>query len=387
MRLTSVRPRLLSIITVVAALALADDSGSEPLSQGPTTSKTAPTQPAAPVHSLDRNPRPQLQAKSVYAAPPNTVYVLAGSGPRLTDHPALFRSGDGGQHFARVHLPSAKPFLWLKFVDAEHGYAVLGGVGLNQRTSLMYTTDGARSWHPATLPRAESHISAIDGQGGRVFAAAIQCPHTQTCPHGNARIYSSALGSKSWHPTAATFPRHDLAGGVGFTAWGDSIWITLGNGMEPRQVTMMSTDSGRTFAPSNTSNAVACYPNATSAQITWTTCSTGMLLAFYRHSGEMNPQKLPIAGAGTGGTFLNPLDDHDAYFGTAMGSDAGLYLTRDGGHTFDRLAGLPRLLVRSMNTGQLVFLDTAIGIAPLSGPNLLRTSNGGHTWHAVRFTQ
>jgi hypothetical protein len=392
-RLTSVRPRLLATITVVAALALAGCSGSEPRSHGPTTSKTTPTQPSVPVHSHDRNPPSQLQAKSVFTAPPDAVYVLAGSGPRLTDHPALFRSGDGGQHFARVHLPSAhsgaigaKPFLWLRFVDAEHGYAVLGGVDLNQPTTLMYTTDGARSWHPTTLPRAGGHISAIDGHGGQVFAATIQCRNPQNCPRGSAHIYASALGSKTWRPTAASLPRHDLAGGVGFTAWGDSIWVTLGNGMEPGQVTMMSTDAGATFAPGTTSNGIACYPDATSPQIVWITCSTGMFLAFYRLSGEGNQQKLPIAGAGTGGTFLDPLDDQEAYFGTAIGSHAGLYLTRDGGHTFDRVASLPRLLVRSMKTDQIVFLNTAVGIAPLSGSNLLRTSNGGRSWHTVRFT-
>jgi photosystem II stability/assembly factor-like uncharacterized protein len=272
------------------------------------------------------------------------------------------------------------------FVDSEHGYAVLGGDDLNQPTTLMYTTDGARSWRSATLPRTGGHISAIDGHGGRVFAATIQCRNPQTCPRGTARIYSSALGSKAWHRTGTTFPQHNFAGGIGFTAWGDSIWITLGNGMEPRQTTMMSTDSGRTFATSNTSNAVACYPDATSAQITWTTCSTGMFLAFYRHSGEGNQEKLPIAGAGTGGTFLDPLDDQDAYFGTAIGNHAGLYLTRDGGHTFDRVASLPRLLVRAMKTDQLVFLNTSVGIAPLSGPNLLRTTNGGRSWHTVGFT-
>ena len=35
-------------------------------------------------------------------APPHTVYVLAGSGSRLTDDPALFRSRDDGQSWAEL---------------------------------------------------------------------------------------------------------------------------------------------------------------------------------------------------------------------------------------------------------------------------------------------
>jgi hypothetical protein len=319
--------------------------------------------------------------------------VLAGSGSTLTDHLALFRSSDRGGHFARVELPTAEsgsgdaePFVWLTFVDAEHGYAVLGGVDLNQPSTLMYTTDGAHSWHPARLPGIAGHISAIDGHGGQVFAATIQCRYPQSCPHASARIYSSAVGSKTWHLTAASMPRHDLAGGLGFAAWGDSIWLSLGNGIDARQVTMMSTDSGRTFAPTNTSNAIACHPEATSRQVMWNSCSTGMLLTFSRLSGQGNQEQLPIAGTGTGGTFLDPLDDQEAYFGTAAGNRAGLYLTRNGGHTFNRVANLPRQLVRAMNTDQLVFLNTAVGFAPLSGPYLLRTINGGRSWHTVRFT-
>jgi hypothetical protein len=325
-------------------------------------------------------------------APPHTVYVLAGSGSRLIDDPALFRSRDDGRHFTRTHLPgahsgamAAKPLRWLTFLDAEHGYAVLGGVDLDQPTTLMYTTDGARSWHPATFPRGGGHISAIDGHGGQVFAVTVDCRNPETCPRGRAHVYSSTLGSRTWHATGGSLPRGDLAGGVGFTAWGASIWVTLGNGTEPQQVTKVSQDSGRTFAPRDTSHAVSCHPDATSAQTTWTTCSTGMLLAFYRLSAEGKPERLPVAGSGTGGTFLDPLGDWDAYFGTAAGHHAGLYRTHDGGRTFDRVASLPRLLVRSMKTDQLVFLDPSVGIAPLRGPNVLRTGDGGRTWHTVRL--
>jgi photosystem II stability/assembly factor-like uncharacterized protein len=148
---------------------------------------------------------------------------------------------------------------------------------------------------------------------------------------------------------------------------------------------MVSTNSGRTFASRNSASAVSCHPDATSAQIAWVTCSTSMLLAFYRLSKDGSQKALPIAGPGTGGTFLDPLGDQTAYFGTAVGSHAGLYLTRDGGSTFARVAALPTLLVRSMKTDQLVFLDTSVGIAPLSGPHLLRTGDGGHTWHRVSF--
>ena len=323
-------------------------------------------------------------------ASPRVAYLLAGSGPSAEGHPALFRTGDGGAHFRQVTAPVVRgrtgrplPILTLVFVDPNHGYAIAGDPRVNRPAVLLYTADAARSWRRARLPgAAAAHVDSVAGHGGRVFAAAIRCSSPVRCR--DVTVYSSPTGSGSWHRTGAALPARDSESGVGLAAWGSTVWLMLGMGDSRHPMTLRSTNSARTFTTlPPTTYAVTCSPAATSVRVIWTSCRTGTMLAFQRTSGGGSGRSLPVEGAGTGDTFLDPLSDSVAYFGTAFGRQAGLYRTRDGGRRFTSVAGFPRRAARSGIAAQVTFLDTRVGLAILRGLNLLRTADGGHTWRRI----
>ena len=56
-----------------------------------------------------------------------------------------------------------------------------------------------------------------------------------------------------------------------------------------------------------------------------------MMMGFFRSENGRPDVNLPMGGAGTGNTFLDALTDDTAVFGTAVGDQAGLYLSTDRG--------------------------------------------------------
>ncbi|MGZ6797978.1 MAG: WD40/YVTN/BNR-like repeat-containing protein [Nocardioidaceae bacterium] len=311
------------------------------------------------------------------------------TGPSAQGHPALFRISDCGAHFRQVTAPVVRartgrplPILKLVFVGPDHGYAIVGPPRVSRPTVLLYTADAARSWRRARLPgAAAAHIDAVAGHGGQVFAAAIRCGRPVRCR--KVAVYYSPTGSGNWHRTGAALPARDSDSRVGLAAWGATVWLMLGVGDSRHPVTLRSVNSARTFTTLPPTYAVVCSPAATSVRVVWTSCRTGMMFAFQRTSGRGPVRSLPVAGAGTGDTFLDPLSDSVAYFGTAVGRQAGVYRTRDGGRTFTRVAGFPRPAARSGVASQVTFLDTRVGLAILTGPNVLRTIDRGHTWRRI----
>ena len=92
---------------------------------------------------------------------------------------------------------------------------------------------------------------------------------------------------------------------------------------------------------------------------------------------------LPVTGAGTGNTFLDPLSASTAIFGTALGHFVGLYLTRNGGRSFTKTGRLPGPSGGISTT--VTFLTARHGLAVLYGGPMLRTANGGKSWVTVRL--
>jgi len=305
---------------------------------------------------------------------------------RTPTGPELLRSRDGGRRFAAATLPSVRrggtgktrPIRSLTFVDAQHGYAVFGSFA--HHGVLLETEDGARSWHRVPL-RGGGWIAGVAGGGGLAYAVTVGCS-TDTVCH-DVRLFRTRLGSLRWTRVPARGIRHDNeTGGVGLAAFGASVWVVTGNGTRP--TLLRSTDSARAFRAITPLAAVACDPKATSSDVVWLSCSTGMMIAFLRSEGSASPRTLPVFGSGTGNSFTDPLSDAVAVAGTAIGQWAGVHETTTAGNKFVRTGGLPRQ-ARTGRSVLITFLGRRVGFALVRGKELLRTTDGGRTWRPVNL--
>jgi hypothetical protein len=323
----------------------------------------------------------------VARASTSVVYVLGttrrGSTATATQ---LFRSDNAGQSFFPVRapiLPSARtgkalPVRALTFLSPAYGIAIVGTP--LQREPLLVTNDGARSWHRVSIASA-GPVRAVAGGDGQAYALVLTCGRTESCH--DVRLYRSKVGSVTWSRAPASGTAGAVgAGGISLAAWGSSVWLTVGNGQAPTIGLLISANSGRSFHREAALAAVACWKSAASPSVVWVTCSEGMSLAFIRFASGAR-RKLPVTGAGTGNTFLNPLSASVAIFGTALGHFAGLYVTRNGGRSFTKTGRLPGPSAGISTT--VTFLTASDGFALVHGGTLLRTANGGTTWVPVRL--
>ena len=340
--------------------------------------------------SADPMTRTRSTPRSVVVASKDVAYVVAGTGAGRAGHPVLYSTRDGGASFHRVSAPAVRvrgrwqPLSRLVFVNARDGYAVFGDWTRGHATALVYTSDGARSWHRSRLPGRHSGVAALAGHGGRVYAATIACESAVRCP--TVHVYSARAGTGNWRRGTGAIPRRNSAGGVGLAGWGPAVWLAVGVGESHDPVLLRSEDAATSFTRTGGSvDDVVCSLAATSRQVIWSSCATGMLMAFARTEQPGPARSLPVVGSGTGDTFLDALSDRVAYFGTAVGRRAGLYLTHNGGHTFHRVAAFPRGASRSGYAPDFAFLSEQTALCAVPGSSLLRTSNGGRTWHAVRL--
>jgi len=313
------------------------------------------------------------------------VYVLGTvAGPA---RPGLFRSDDAGLHFHQVSSPVVRstrtgqpvPVRELWFAGPSDGYALFGSWG--QRAPLLVTSDGARTWHRSAVG-GRGYVTAVAGRGGWVYALVLRCRRGLTvCPA--ATLYRSAAGSRTWaRMPAAVLAQVNESGGPSLAAWGRSVWIMAGNGEIGSPLLLWSADGGRFFRQAAVT-AVSCGLETTSPSVAWLTCSGGMMLTFGRWSrGRL--ARLPVTGSGTGSTFLDPVSDTSVWFGTSAGHAAGLYLSRDTGTRFTKIAPLPAAF-RSGTAANMLFLNLRTGLSWTWGGPLLRTTNGGHTWTIVRL--
>jgi photosystem II stability/assembly factor-like uncharacterized protein len=263
------------------------------------------------------------------------------------------------------------------FAAPSDGYALFGTWG--QPGPLLVTSDGARTWHPASVG-GRGLASAVADRGSQVYALVVRCASGGTgCPV--TMLYRSVAGSRTWTLVrAAGLAQAGESGGLSLAASGRSVWVMVGNGGIGSPLLLWSVDGGRSFRQVAVP-AVGCGLTATSPAVAWLSCSGGMMLTFDRWSGGRLTQ-LPVTGAGTGNTFLDPVSSTAVYFGTAVGGSAGLYLSRDGRARFTKIAPLPAAF-RSGTAAYITFLNLRTGLSWTYRGRLLRTTNGGRTWTAV----
>jgi photosystem II stability/assembly factor-like uncharacterized protein len=315
------------------------------------------------------------------------VYALARPGRAGRGEPAaeLLRSSDAGRTFARVSWPVVRapsgavlPVRALTFINPADGFAIIGTPGQHQ--PLLMTVNGARSWHRIWLSGRGS-VWSVAGRARGAYALVLACGRTLECR--DPRLYHSAAGSLHWVRAAALGTRGAAgAGGIGMTGYGRSVWLTVGNGIAPQVGLLRSDDSGHSFQREAALNAIACWAAATSSRVVWLSCSEGMTVSYRRlTAGRTHPRLLPVIGAGTGNSFLEPLSDDLVYFGTAVGAHAGLSLSRDAGRSFTRTGPLPG--PSSGISTSVTFLSVRDGLALVPGSTLFRTTDSGASWTKV----
>ncbi len=295
--------------------------------------------------------------------------------------PALLVTTDGARTFRRAAPPTgvglASPLLRLHFASATVGLAILGGTGT--RTTLIATSDGARTWHAVTLPDGRPVVQ-VAGHGARLYVVTSACGSSGPC--SDNRVYTATSVAGRWHRVFSGAPTTGN-GGTALAGWGDSVWLSLGIG-GPAPRTFRSTDGGATYLSAPAAPCLGVTVVATSAHVVWTSCAGGMLMGFFRTEDGRPDVNLPMGGAGTGNTFLDALSDDTAVFGTAVGNQAGLCLSTDRGTHFTRLAAIPEAFTNSGHSlDDIAFLTPVVGLAITDGSALNLTTNGGRTWQLV----
>ena len=181
--------------------------------------------------------------------------------------------------------------------------------------------------------------------------------------------------------------KFNAAGGISLSAFGRDVFIIVGNG-ESQLLFYRSTNDGVSFERAAPIGGIWCATEPFSTRVLWVSCSTGMLVAFFRSidSGE-HLTRLPVAGAGTGGAELWPVSASMAFFRNEIGgATAGFFKTRDGGRSFVRLRRLPAPFgADGRNVTEMTFGDPLHGLVLMSQGVVFRTTDGGTTWTSVRL--
>jgi hypothetical protein len=344
-------------------------SASTPATREPT-SATAPIQPDGP---------DSLATVEVVSSTVAYVFTPLTSSRHVV--PTLLVTADGARTFRRAVTPTgvglASPLLRLHFASATVGLAILGETGT--RTMLLATSDGARTWHAVTLPDA-SRVVEVAGHGPRLYVETSACGSDEPC--SNIRVYTATAVAGPWHRVFPGAPTTG-SGGTTLAGWGDSVWLSLGlRGPAPR--TFRSTDAGATYSSAPATPCLGGTAEATSVHVVWNSCAGGMLMGFFRSENGRTDVSLPVGGAGTGNTFLDALTDDTAVFGTAVGEQAGLYLSTDRGTHFTRHAAIPEAFTSGGHgLDDMAFLTPLVGLAITDESAVHLTTNGGRTWQLV----
>jgi photosystem II stability/assembly factor-like uncharacterized protein len=85
--------------------------------------------------------------------PNSAAFAAASSSTAVVGYQQLYRTTDDGSTWNRTGPPGIAQWVYLGFTDPTHGVA-LGYVGAIKpgNLRLYYTTDGAQTYHPVSIP-------------------------------------------------------------------------------------------------------------------------------------------------------------------------------------------------------------------------------------------
>lgn len=280
-------------------------------------------------------------------------------------------------------LAATDSFLDLAFDTPDDGLAITGADGDMHRVghkALYATDDGARTWTKVDLPTGEQPTQIALGHGA-AYALTSNCSRPRAaCDH--ATLWSIDPTGQTPPHTFDTLPTQaGIAALSTVAAYGRDAWVLLGLGAG-RVIALRSHDAGQTWHRFDGGLCLAAKPVATSADVLWATCATGMMAHFTRQSGGTPPATVFPKVGGTSSSALVPLSDTTAYAIIDAGSGASVEATHDGGRTTATLAPIPDSIARRGFRG--TFVSGHVGyLATLNGGRLYRTVDGGESWHLI----
>lgn len=327
-------------------------------------------------------------ARDVVRAGP-LAYVEGWSSPNKA---ALWAVDATGTLSSRAAPPGApgNPALFngsvynLTFGDADNGLAITGvqADGRSAGNRAVYVTaDGARTWSKVGLPPSAVPDDIAVG-GGKEYVLASNCPTAYSaCNHATVWIVD---------PTDPAHPRTfdnlpaptDTTGPIAVAAYGDSLWVLLNMGAG-RATPLHSSDGGRIWRPFDTGICLSEALEATSTDVLWATCGTGMLEYFARQADGPPVEVFPGDLAGTSSSSLEPFDDQTGYAILDHGGRrATIDATHDAGRTVQVVGSIPRPIDRS--GFEATFVSPTDGfLVTMNGGQLYRTVDHGQAWTKI----
>jgi hypothetical protein len=374
---------VLAAVAVPASLALLDARrGPSPIEAAVSASpnvaapsnaaSTTPTAPAPSASSVipDSPPWGGAHVTSVTATSTRTIVVLGFLGDTGACAPPdclrLVQSRDGGKTFTSLPVPAEAAAAGtdgstragatdVRFGSASDGWLFGNG--------LWATHDGARTWHPVTLPGAVTRLAAAHGT---VWAL------VSDDGGDSQQLWRSAVGSDSWTQVPDV-----TVGGPGDLALVGSRVVVLGVG--PSKVWVSKDGSSFTGYTSPCTTALEAELSASTSL--WAKCVTGTE-AFVVTSTDGVAWR-PVKAAADGGGAPNSLA-----LGARGPDDALLALAASQPLSDLSNDGSRKPVSKPPTVGSpisyLGFTSVDVGYA-IDGADLWRTKDGGDTWTRLKI--
>lgn len=385
-------PGVTSTATTPAAITSAGNAPSHPASTGPagTTPAGAPSA-AEPGSAPAGGPVPGgFAATSVTFVSPEQAFALGTAPCSHKPCTSIVRTLDRGASWRG--LPAlvvplgqlgggTSPAVWgIRFATPLHGF-VFG-------TGLWETTDGGEHW--ALTPGPAGVIASLEVIDGQVLALAGNCSPQYGCGQSGV-LTRRPLSGGAWHTVATVRNLRSIAtqARVAAVLDGTNVIVTGDGGLTKAEHTTPCATPGVAMASQVAvtgpgSLALLCSGQGYTGNVTKVVYISGDLGAHWTKAGTPAPGGDPAAITGgsvsrlvvaaeSGASWLYYSSDSGARWGTA-------YLAGDGG----------------MGWNDLGFTTASDGVA-VHGPaltdgnpegrtgQLLLTSDGGATWHAITW--
>jgi photosystem II stability/assembly factor-like uncharacterized protein len=311
-------------------------------------------------------------------------------------------TSDGGRSWERTGSPALPDPaggglpLHVRFADPEHGWIWIDQPGASSPSLLYATADGGQTWTPEANPARDSVIFDLEASGGFVqLAEAAPCATgTPSCQGQTVEdIFSTPVGALRWtegpvQPSIGAGP----VPGAEFTLFGTSGWLLTVN---RTTVSGARIESGRWVGwtpPCSTANG-AGYLAAASPSDLVAVCAEGQW-------GPPDPTTTAgrdwlFASSDGGSHFmeLGPLPGDQAESVAVAPGSAATVAVADGSLgllvSFDEGSSWHVALAPSATPGAQLnfvgFTTATQGVAVAPGRAVFMTRDGGHTWQAVTF--
>jgi hypothetical protein len=322
----------------------------------------------------------------VLASTGGAVFVLGFKSCGTMSCPELW-AGTGTSFVQRVAAPGTTPRYMSQLVFANG----LDGYAFNTKLGDYATTNGGINWTHVSFGR-EVSLSDVVTSDGWFYGVTEHCvvPKGKDLTCDDYRLARSRVGSVTWSSISIPGTGQLSWQRLGLTAWGREVTVQtpwLGHAGE----TLLRSFGGRaplrvvSHDPEIGSVTGACDLTATSASSMWAICGTGMMEAWLYSSDGGDHFKRFWWPFGTAGVVLDPVSGRVAfrYTGIELPRPSELELTTNGGTSFIPIAHLGVVAMAFQNR----LKGYVVGATNLRGnnPELLQTSDGGHSWHKVVF--